>query len=377
MKIEWKSCLKIVISLFLLFLGIHYWGAFSQLIILFFSGCSPLFIGAIIAYLVNILMSFYEKHYFPKSQNPKVIKSKRGVCLIASIITLLGIVYLIISLIIPELISCVKLLGKSIPQSINGLINIINQNDSLATFIPEDFKTTLVSVDWQDFVSKVAKVITSGFSDVIETIAVALSSALSIAMTSLISVIFAIYLLLDKNKLINQCHRLMRIYLKPSWNQKIIYVVRILNDSFHRFIVGQCIEAVILGVLCAIGMIILRLPYAAMIGAFIGFTALIPVAGAYIGGAVGVLMILTVSPMQAIIFLIFLCLLQQFEENLIYPRVVGASIGLSALWVLAAITIGGGVLGITGMFIGVPLAATIYQIIKDDVRKKEQIQSQT
>lgn len=372
MRLEWKSCIRIVLSLFILFLGVYYWKAFSNFMTLLVSTCTPLFIGAVIAYLINILMSFYEKYYFRNSQNPKVIKSKRAVCLIGAIVTLLGIVYLVISLIIPELISCVQLLGQSIPQGINSLINMINNSDSLATFIPNDFKVALAGIDWQDLVSKIAKFITSGFTNVVETLAVALSSALSIAMTSLISVIFAIYLLLDKDRLFKQCLRFMKIYLKPSWNEKILYVSHILNENFHKFIVGQCIEAVILGVLCALGMLILQLPYAAMIGTFIGFTALIPVAGAYIGGAVGVFMILTVSPMQAIIFLIFLCLLQQFEENLIYPRVVGASIGLSALWVLAAITIGGGVLGIVGMFIGVPLAATIYQIVKDDMKKREQ-----
>lgn len=371
MKIDWKSCLKIMISLFILFLGIHYWEAFSKFFMLLISACSPLFIGAIIAYLVNILMSFYERHYFKNSKNASILKMKRGVCLVLAIITLLAVIYLVISLIIPELISCIQLLAQAIPKNINGLIKIIKHNESLASLIPSDVMASLTNIDWQDLLSKIVKVVTSGFTNVIETVAVALSSAISVAMTTLISVIFAIYLLLDKDKLERQCNKLMRIYLKPSWNEKIHYVLHILNESFHGFIVGQCIEAVILGVLCAIGMTILRLPYAIMIGTFIGFTALIPVAGAYIGGAVGTFMILTVSPTQALIFLVFLCLLQQFEENLIYPRVVGASIGLSALWVLASITIGGGVLGIVGMFIGVPLAATLYQIIKDDVQKRE------
>lgn len=371
MKIDWKSCLKIVISLFILFLAIHYWEMFSKFLVLLFSACTPLFIGAIIAYLVNILMSFYERHYFKNSKNTIVLKMKRGVCLLLAIITLLAVVYLVISLIIPELISCIQLLAQAIPKSINELLKVIKQNESLSSLVPNDLMTSLTNIDWQDLLSKIVKVVTSGFTNVIETVAVAVSSAVSMAMTALISVIFAIYLLLDKDKLEKQCKRLMKVYLKPSWNEKINYIFHILNDSFHGFIVGQCIEAVILGVLCAIGMMILRLPYAVMIGTFIGFTALIPVAGAYIGGAVGTFMILTVSPTQAIIFLVFLCLLQQFEENLIYPRVVGASIGLSALWVLASITIGGGVLGIVGMFIGVPLAATVSQIIKDDVEKRE------
>ena len=133
---------------------------------------------------------------------------------------------------------------------------------------------------------------------------------------------------------------------------------------------GQCIEAVVLGVLCIIGMSILRLPYAMMIGTLIGFTALIPVAGAYIGAGVGAFMILTVSPVQALIFLAFVVILQQLEGNLIYPKVVGSSIGLPGVWVLAAVTIGGGMMGISGMLLGVPTAAALYQLVKNELNKE-------
>lgn len=184
-----------------------------------------------------------------------------------------------------------------------------------------------------------------------------------------IGLIFAIYLLIGKETLGGQVKRLMNHYLKPSWNEKIGYVLTIFDNSFHKFIVGQCIEAVVLGVLCMIGMSVLRLPYAMMIGTLIGFTALIPVAGAYIGAGVGAFMILTVSPVQALIFLVFVVILQQLEGNLIYPKVVGSSIGLPGVWVLAAVTIGGGIMGIPGMLLGVPSAAAMYQLIKNDLNK--------
>ena len=145
------------------------------------------------------------------------------------------------------------------------------------------------------------------------------------------------------------------------------YVSGILNSCFRSFIVGQCIEAVIIGVLCTIGMLIFRFPYATMVGALIGFTALIPVAGAYIGAIVGALMILSVSPIKALLFLIFIIVLQQLEDNIVYPKVVGSSIGLPGIWVLAAITVGGGVMGIAGMLLGVPLFAAAYRLLKDDV----------
>ena len=134
--------------------------------------------------------------------------------------------------------------------------------------------------------------------------------------------------------------------------------------------VGQCTEAVILGLLCMAGMLLLGFPYATMVGTFIGFTALIPVAGAYIGAGVGAFMIFTVSPVKALLFLLFIAVLQQLEGNLIYPRVVGASIGLPGVWVLAAVTVGGGVLGVAGMLLAVPLAAAAYQMLREDVRRR-------
>ena len=143
----------------------------------------------------------------------------------------------------------------------------------------------------------------------------------------------------------------------------------IANDCFHKFIVGQCTEAVILGSLCMVGMLVLRLPYAPMIGALVAFTALIPIVGAFIGAGVGAFLILMVSPSKAVIFLVFIIVLQQIEGNLIYPRVVGSSMGLPGIWVLAAVTVGGGVMGIPGMMIGVPLMAVIYKLVKENINE--------
>ena len=162
----------------------------------------------------------------------------------------------------------------------------------------------------------------------------------------------------------------MNTYLGKKFPGKITNVIDVIHNSFRNYIVGQCMEAVILGVLCILGMSILKLPYASMIGTLVGFTALIPVAGAYIGAVVGAFMIFTVSPIQAVIFVVFLVILQQLEGNLIYPKVVGSSIGLPGIWVLAAVTIGGGIMGVGGMLLGVPLTAAAYQLIKNDVKKR-------
>ena len=205
----------------------------------------------------------------------------------------------------------------------------------------------------------------------VSTIYSAVSSVFSAIVTFFISLIFSVYLLLGKEQLQDQGKRLLHNYMRPKWVGKIMYVLNIVNDSFHRYIVGQCLEAVILGLLCMIGMFILGLPYAVMIGTLIGFTALIPVAGAYIGAGVGAVMVFTVSPVEALIFLIFVLVIQQVEGNLIYPKVVGNSIGLPAIWVLATVTIGGSLMGISGMLIGVPVAAALYRLIREDMARRE------
>ena len=162
----------------------------------------------------------------------------------------------------------------------------------------------------------------------------------------------------------------MKTYLGETALNRLVYVSRTVDNSFHSFIVGQCLDAVILGALCIIGMTVFRFPYAMMIGCLVGFTALIPIAGAYIGAAVGAFMIFTVNPLQALLFVVFLVVLQQLEGNLIYPKIVGASIGLPGIYVLAAITVGGGVMGIPGMLLGVPVTAALYQMLKANMAKR-------
>ena len=253
----------------------------------------------------------------------------------------------------------------------NDLAQWVKDSEFIATIVPEDITSALAENDWEAKLAQLVSVLMEGVGGAAQMAISAVSSVISIVMELVIGFIFAIYLLSGKEMLGSQFSRLMNRYLKPSLVGRIRYVLATFDGCFHRFIVGQCTEAVILGVLCMLGMMLFRLPYAVMVGALIGFTALIPVAGAYIGGAVGAFMIFTVSPVKAVIFLVFLCILQQLEGNLIYPKVVGTSIGLPGIWVLAAVTIGGSVMGIAGMLIGVPAAAAVYQLLRNDVRKAE------
>lgn len=366
MKIEWKTCAKIVISLFALFLAITYWKTVSGFIGMVFGAATPLFIGAAVAYVVNILMSFYERRFFGKTKNKKLLKIKRPLCMIIAFITLVAVLAIVIWLVLPQFVSAIMLVVDYIPEATNWIVEQLEKLE----YVPQDIIDMLVSIDWNSQIEKIVKAVTSGVGNVMGVVISTVSTVLGGIVTAFLSLIFAIYILLDKEKLENQADKIAKKYLKQSWYEKLRYVLHTFSDSFHKYIVGQCTEAVILGGLCAIGMGILGLPYATMIGALVAFTALIPVAGAFIGGAVGAFMILMVNPIQALIFIVYLVVLQQLEGNIIYPKVVGSSMGLPAIWVLAAVTIGGGVMGIMGMLIGVPIAATVYRIIHNDVNGK-------
>ena len=369
MKIEWKSCWRLGLTVFLTFLAIHYWSSLTGFVGVLFGAASSLLIGCAIAYVLNILMSFYEKYYFPNSTNPKVTRSRRVVCLLGAMLTLVAVVVLVLILVVPELVSCVRLLISEVPAALEAGIDWLEESGILAAVMSEESAASLASINWQEKVTQMIQVVAAGVGGVAQVAVTAVSSTISVIAQFVIGLIFAIYLLIGKETLGGQLQRVTDHYLKPAWNEKIRYVAGVVNNCFHKFIVGQCIEAVVLGVLCIIGMTILRLPYAMMIGTLIGFTALIPVAGAYIGAGVGAFMIMTVNPLQALIFLIFVVILLQLEGNLIYPKVVGSSIGLPGVWVLAAVTIGGGIMGIPGMLLGVPTTAAIYQLIRNDLNK--------
>lgn len=367
MNANWKSCFRIGISAFLLYLCVTYWPAFIDLLHSLLQAATPLLLGCVLAYAINILMTFYEAHYFPRSTQPALVKSRRPVCMSAAFLTLVILLFFVAKLVIPELVSCVKLLVGQVPAAIDELLAWLESKN----IIPEDILASLETVDWQAKTRQIISFLTSGISSVMSAAVSAAVSVFSGAVTALLALIFSIYLLLGKEKLGNQVHRLMLRYVKPGIHAKIQYVLSVLNDSFHKYVVGQCTEAVILGALCTVGMLVLNLPYATMTGAVIAFTALIPVAGAYIGAGVGAFMILTVSPVKAIAFLIFIVVLQQLEGNLIYPRVVGSSLGLPAIWVLTAVTLGGGLMGIPGMLLCVPLASALYRLVKEDVNRSQ------
>lgn len=361
MKLTRKTCWQVGVAAFLLYLAIYYWGSAARLLRVFVGACVPLILGGVIAYVINILMAFYEKHYIlPKGG--KLAGLRRPVCMLGALLTVVFVLVFVVRLVVPELLSCLNALVRQAPAAVDRLL----RNPAVQKMIPADIEERIASIDWNNAVVHARKVLLSGFSGA----ANAVSSIFSGIVTALFALIFSIYLLLGKDTLSRQCGRVLDSYLKPAWREKVRYALGVLNSSFHSYVVGQCTEAVVLGGLCIGGMMLFKFPYATMIGTLVGVTALIPVAGAYIGAGVGAFMILSVSPEKAIWFLVFIVVLQQLEGNLIYPRVVGSSIGLPGIFVLAAVTVGGAMFGVLGMLVGVPLTAALYQMLRDDIAKR-------
>ncbi len=377
MNQEWKGPLRLGAVLFGLYLAVHYWEKLASLGLLAVGAGFPLALGAVIAYAVNILMSTYEGWYFPNSRQPLVVKSRRPVCLLLAYTSLIGIVLLIVRMILPELIQSVTLLLQELTPLLRQLSVKLNTLNSGQLAALSGLFAADGTVNWQELATKAVNFLLTGLGGVMGSLVSLISATVSAAFTAIVSVIFSIYLLMGKEKLSRQCALVLKTYLKPGWYSRLLYFLETLHSCFRRFVVGQCTEAVILGLLCMGGMLLFQFPYASMVGTLIGFTALIPVAGAYIGAGVGAFMIFTVSPIKALLFLVFISVLQQLEGNLIYPKVVGSSIGLPGIWVLAAVTIGGGVLGVGGMLLAVPLAAAFYQILREDVAKRNRSPQKT
>ena len=367
MKLDWKTCARVGICAFLLFLAIRYWSIVDVLVPTLFAAATPLLLGCAIAYVTNILMSIYERLWFPKAKKPLLGRLRRPVCLTLSFLTVILAVLLVVALILPQLIDCVFVIVDLIPNAIRDVIAQFEEWGLLS----DELYASLATIDWKAKLEGAIGTVVSGVGSLLQIVIGMVMSLFGGLVTLLIASIFAIYLLASKETLARQFTKLGKHFIREArWNS-LMHVLDVMHDSFRKFIIGQVTEAVIIGLLCMIGMWILRLPYATMIGALVAFTALIPVAGAYIGAFSGAFMILTVSPVKALIFLAFIIVLQQIEGNIIYPRVVGSSIGLPGIWVLAAVTLGGGVLGVVGMLLAVPLTATAYKLLREHLNRKK------
>jgi len=379
MKIDFKLCFKVGLSVFLTYIAISYCNVITGLLSALVSALKPLIIGFMIAFIVNIPMSMFERCYFPnKNDNAFISRTRKPVCLFLAYATIIGLLYLLLSMVIPELFECFAQLISKIPQTYDRIINSKLFTEWIPNNIPylvDNFDFS--SLDIQGLMEKTIQIVGDSLGNVFNFSFALISSVFSTIISLVVSIIFSLYILLSKEKLKAHVKRLLSVTLNVRINNVVQHVLSVLSESFKKFFVGQFTEAIILGVLCSLGMMLFKFPYATMIGVMIGFTALIPVAGAYIGAVFGAIMIMTEeSFLTVLLFIVFIIVLQQLEGNLIYPRVVGSSVGLPALWVLVAVTIGGALGGIFGMLISVPIFAAGYRLTKEYVQYKEQKNAQ-
>lgn len=333
------------------------------------SVANPLLLGCVIAYILNVLMVRLEKLYFPNSQRKIVQKTRRGVCIVLSLALLLLIVFLVLYLVIPQVLDCVVVISKDVPTVLQKVWDFLVRHSNQIPVLQEQLVS--MDIDWGGVINKVTSGLMSGTKGFLTSATTLVGSFVGAVTNVVVALIFSIYVLVCKEDIAGKLNRMMRAFMSEKVYHKSIYILNVIHASFSSFFVGQATEAVILGTLCTIGMWIIRIPYAGPIGALVGLTALIPVFGAYIGAALGAFMIVTVETKLALVFLIYLIILQQLEGNLIYPRVVGSSIGLPGIWVLAAIMIGSGLGGVVGMLVGVPISAAAYKLLRDATANKE------
>ncbi|KRN99884.1 AI-2E family transporter [Companilactobacillus kimchiensis] len=367
MEIKRKSIIKyVVITILLLFLLIYptqVYNWFTNLMGIFM----PLILGAVLAYALNILCVRLEKHFFPNTKYKWLQKSRRGIVILLAVLIVVLVMTGVFRLVLPQFISALTSFFKSIPAlftDISDLAEKLNKHSA----IPDQLKS--ININWTSVQAKVMKFLTSGVSGLFGSTFKIVTGVAKGIFNFILAVTFAIYILASKEKISAQFSKVGHAFMKKEHLKKVNYVLSVTNRMFSSFIVGQVTEAIILGTLCALGMFIFQFPYALSVGAFVGITSLVPILGAWAGGAVGFLLIVVDSPLQAVLFVVFILVLQQLESNLIYPRVVGTSIGLPGIWVLAAITVGGGFAGIIGMLLGVPVAATIYQLLKNESNRR-------
>ena len=331
----------------------------------------PFLLGGAIAFVINVPMSFFEEKLFQNQmmKNKKVAQRlARPVSLIITLIVVVSVIGLVVFGVLPKLGDTFISIGKGIqsfmPKAQSWAEEIFHNNKEIKEWLDS------LTLDWDKIINEVVKFFTSGASSVLGSTFVVARRIASGITTFVIAFVFACYILLQKEKLNIQIRKVMYAYMKEDLVKKVLDVCSLSYRTFSNFLTGQCLEAVILGTMFFVVLTVIRLPYALLIGVLIAFTALIPIFGAFVGLAVGVFLMLMVNPMDALIFTITFFVLQQIEGNLIYPYVVGNSVGLPSIWVLVAVTVGGSMMGIVGMLIFIPLCSVLYALLRDGVNTR-------
>ena len=327
----------------------------------------PFILGGVLAYVLNIPMVKIEKFvkaFIPDKKEEKLKGLIRALAIIISLLLLLLIISLVAFLLIPELVENIELLMKNIPGLIDKVemfvLDLVDKYPEIQTQVKDAFSQT----------GNVTSIISSVLNYVVNGVVGFVSNLVSGFVTTFTALIFAIYMLSQKEYLIGGMKKIVYAYTEKKHSKKIMEVATLTNKTFSSFVSGQCVEAVILGTIIYVVSLLCGFPYALLIGVLTAITALIPIFGGFIAAGVGAVLIAISNPLQAVIFIAVFLVVQQIEGNFIYPKVVGKSVGLSPLWTLLAITVGGNLFGVVGMLVGLPLASVVYTLLKDNVKEK-------
>ena len=336
-----------------------------------FGIAKPFLYGGVIAFVLNIPMRALEEKALKRWNGKVAGKIKRPLCMVLTLVGVVLVVALVGIIVIPQITETAGELGRQFPKFTENVGKLL---DRLAREYPEleqQFnRLKEVDINWETIITKVWDFLRNGAGDVISNTFSFASGIISGVVNGTIAFIFALYLLAWKERLADQGRRVLSAFLPEKVNQKILQVCALLYKNFSSFITGQCLEAVILGTMFVIAMSLCGMPYALLVGVLIAFTALIPIVGAFIGCVVGAFLILIDNPIQAVWFIVLFLVLQQIEGNLIYPRVVGNSVGLPSIWVLMAVSLGGSLFGVAGMLFFIPLMSSCYYLFKESVNTR-------
>lgn len=342
------------------------WSKVLSILSVVFSVLRPVIIGMVIAFFINLPMRGYERmlgKLLRKIGVPAKDKLCRACGMVLSFLTFAAILTLAVALLYPQLRDSIKLLISNLP----------GYEENLVQWVDEYLPDLQLSEHIPEYYAKLIKALPDMLSTAAPHLFNFTTSAASVVTDSFIALVLSFYFLISKDRLLEHARKLLRTYA-PRITERVLPVCTLVNEKFRRFLGGQLTEAAILGILCFIGMSILSLPYAPLVSTLVGVTAVIPIFGAFIGVIPSAFIILMDNPLQSFIFIVFIIILQQVEGNLIYPRVVGDSIGLSSLWVLLAVVIGGGLWGIPGIFVGIPLMSSIYDLVRNDLKRRSEQQ---
>lgn len=349
---------------------IEYWNQVREVIHYFLRLLSPFILGGCIAFVANLPMKCIENKLFVNPATGKRKKGARSLSLIITIFLFLGIIAMILFMILPELIRTVGELINNITRysmKQNGVFTELwKKYPQLQTWLGE------VEIDWKVVLERIWEFAKAGISGVLTSTIDMVGAVVFKIANFCIGCVFAIYLLYNKEILASQGRQVLYSCMKSERVERILYILSLTNETFSNFLSGQCVEACILGFMFFLTMSLLGLPYPLLMGVVIAVTALVPVFGSFVGLALGVLLILAISPMDAVVFVVLFFILQQLEENLIYPHVVGNSVGLPSIWVMVAVTLGGSLMGVVGMLLFLPLASVWYRLFREKVKKRNQ-----